>query len=226
MTRTITVCITIFLVLMMLGTTACSGKTYTEAESKQIAEDFVQNEATFVFDGMEETLELTDTAKVENGWQFTYKFDSAQAGYGDRTGQMLAQVITPHTAVITVISGKVTAAVMDGYWDMKTQKALVEVEISLAPIEEVTVSILKSNPAQVSVHIKGGLPSGCTTFHNIEVTREGNTVNIKVSVQQPKDMFCPAIYTIFEKDVNLGTDFTVATTYTLNVNDYTTTFSY
>ena len=38
-------------------------------------------------------------------------------------------------------------------------------------------------------------------------------------------MNCPAIYTWFEKDVNLGTDFAFGTTYTLNVNDYSTTFN-
>ena len=54
--------------------------------------------------------------------------------------------------------------------------------------------------------------------------REGNTVNIKVTVQRPRGVDCPAIYTWFEKDVNLGTDFAFGTTYTLNVNDYSTTF--
>jgi hypothetical protein len=99
-------------------------------------------------------------------------------------------------------------------------------EITLTPIESVTVSLLKSNPAQVNVHIVGGLPDGGTTFNNIEVTREGNTVNIKVTNQRPKDVFYPAVYTTFEKDVNLGTDFQTATTYTLYVNDYKTTFNY
>jgi hypothetical protein len=101
-----------------------------------------------------------------------------------------------------------------------------DVEISPAPIHEVTVSLLKSNPAQVNVHIKGGLRDGCTTFRDITVTRDGATINIEVTVQHPKNVFCPAIYTFFEKDVNLGSDFTIATTYTLNVNDYTTNFTY
>jgi hypothetical protein len=107
-----------------------------------------------------------------------------------------------------------------------SKTATPDVEISLAPIHEVTVSFLKSNPAQVNVHIKGGLRDGCTTFHDIQFTRDGDTINIEVTVQHPKNVFCPAIYTFFEKDVNLGSDFTIVTTYTLNVNDYTTTFNY
>lgn len=96
-------------------------------ESQKIAENFVKNEATFVFDGIPETLKLTATTAVANTpyrWQFTFQFDSRQAGYGDRTGQMLAQVITPHRAVVTVERGKVTGAVMDEKWDMLKQKEL------------------------------------------------------------------------------------------------------
>lgn len=100
------------------------------------------------------------------------------------------------------------------------------VEISLAPIHEVTVTLLKSNPPQINVYIKGGLRDGCTTFNNIEIKREGNVFNIEVTVQHPKDAFCPAIYGYFEKNVNLGSYFTIGTTYTINVNDYTTTYKY
>jgi hypothetical protein len=99
-------------------------------------------------------------------------------------------------------------------------------EISLAPIHEVKVSIMKSNPVQIGVHIQGGLRDGCTTFNAIETTRAGFAVNIKVTTQHPVDVACPALYGYFEKDLNLGSDFTAGSTYTLNVNDYTTTFIY
>jgi hypothetical protein len=175
---------------------------------------------------MTETLELTGTTQTDNGWQFTYEFDSRHAGCGDRTGEMLAQVVTHHAAVITVEEGKVTVAVMDDYWDMKNKGALEDYEISLAPIHEVTVSFMESYPVQVGVHIQGGLRDGCTEFHDIEITRESDTVNITVTVQHPKDKVCPAIYGYFEKYINLGSNFTTGTTYTLNVNDFTTTFTY
>jgi hypothetical protein len=99
-------------------------------------------------------------------------------------------------------------------------------EIDLAPIHEVNVTLLLSNPPQIGVYIKGGLRDGCTKFHNIETTQEGDVVNIKVTTRHPKDVFCPAIYTYFEKNVILGSKFTMGTTYTLNVNDYATTFTY
>jgi hypothetical protein len=101
-----------------------------------------------------------------------------------------------------------------------------EIEISLAPIHEVEVIFMESFPVQVGVYIKGGLRDGCTTFHDTVVTREGNTINIEVTTQHPKDTACPAVYTFFEKNLNIGSNFTAGATYTLEVNDYTTTFLY
>lgn len=57
-------------------------------------------------------------------WTFVFKFESRQAGYGDRTGQLLAEVITPHEAEVTVGCGDVKVAVMDGRWDMLSDKFL------------------------------------------------------------------------------------------------------
>lgn len=98
----------------------------SQEESQEIAWQYVINEPTFVFDGMAETLALvsTTTLKCPYCWEFVYQFDCRQAGYGNRTGHMLAQVITPHTATIVVQEGKVTSAVMDGSWDMMGQKPI------------------------------------------------------------------------------------------------------
>jgi len=102
--------------------------TANQSESEGIARDYVKNCPTFEYDGMEETLELVETEELEgtDSWRFTYEFDSRHAGYGDRTGQVLAQVITPHEAVITVQESEVVSAVMDGKWDMMAQEMLPE----------------------------------------------------------------------------------------------------
>ncbi len=99
-----------------------------------------------------------------------------------------------------------------------------EVEINLAPIHEVDVRFMESFPIQVGVYIKGGLRDGCTTFRDAVVTREGITIKIEVTTQRPKDKICTAIYGYFEKNLNIGSDFTAGVNYTLEVNDYTTTF--
>lgn len=98
----------------------------TEEAARQIAENFVRNSPTFAFDGIVESLELVETLypDIEQAWSFVFHFESRQAGYGDRTGQKLAQVITPHEAMVTVEQGKVKTALMDNKWDMVNQKML------------------------------------------------------------------------------------------------------
>ena len=100
-----------------------------------------------------------------------------------------------------------------------------EKEVRLAPIHEVRVSIAESYPPQVFVYIKGGLSDGCTVFHDLKTERQGKVINIEVTTERPKEAVCTQIYGYFEKNGNLGTDFISAETYTVNVNDKTTTFT-
>lgn len=96
----------------------------TEEQAGEMAGIFVRSSPTFVFDGILGTLELAETLlpDIPNAWAFVFTFESAHAGFGDRTGQVLAQVITPHEAHVTVQNGEVVSAIMDGQWDMLAQK--------------------------------------------------------------------------------------------------------
>ncbi|HEX77373.1 MAG TPA: hypothetical protein G4O03_03050 [Dehalococcoidia bacterium] len=98
----------------------------SQEQSQQIAEDYVRNCPTFAFDGIEETLRLVETITLRCPycWEFVFRFQSRHAGYGDRTGQVLAQVLTTHTARIIVQEGEVIQAVMDDEWDMMQQKPI------------------------------------------------------------------------------------------------------
>ena len=99
-----------------------------------------------------------------------------------------------------------------------------EIEIRPAPIHEVQINIAESYPPQVFIFIKGGLADGCTTFHELTTERTGNTINIKVTTQRPKDAICAQVYGYFEKNVALGSDFNSGETYIVNVNDKTKSF--
>ncbi len=99
-----------------------------------------------------------------------------------------------------------------------------DIEIKPAPIHEVNISFAKSLPPQVIVYIKGGLPDGCTTFRELKTERTDKTVKITVTVQRPKEAICTEIYGFFEKNENLGSDFTRGETYTVIVNDISKTF--
>lgn len=94
-----------------------------------------------------------------------------------------------------------------------------ELEIRLTPIEEVRVNIAESFPVQIFVYIRGGLADSCTTLHEVTTERSGNSINIEVTTQRPRDAICAEVYTTFEENVALGSDFTPGHTYTVNVND-------
>jgi hypothetical protein len=93
----------------------------TEADSREIARAFVENSPTYQFDGFDLAYNQTVVLRCPYCWMFVFEFTSRHAGYGDRTGQVLAQVITPHTASVTVVQGNVTSATLDGTWDMLKQ---------------------------------------------------------------------------------------------------------
>ena len=96
----------------------------SQEQSQKIAEEFLRNSPTFKFDGVEDTLKLVNTAVREKlyCWEFDYEFKCRHAGYGDRSGKILAQVITLHRAMIVVQRGEVIHAMLDGRWDMLDQK--------------------------------------------------------------------------------------------------------
>ncbi|MFP3946855.1 MAG: eight-cysteine-cluster domain-containing protein [Archaeoglobaceae archaeon] len=110
--------------------------TYTEEESKEIARDFVENSPTYQFDGYNLTHKETLYPEVVNCtdcYGFVFEFESRHAGYGNRTGEMLAQVITPHEAHVTVKNGKVATALLDMKWDMIDQTLLEDATETATP---------------------------------------------------------------------------------------------
>jgi hypothetical protein len=110
----------------------------SQEESEEIARNYLLNCPTFRFDGIKDTVELaaTNQAVCPYCWQFVFEFQCRHAGYGDRTGQTLAQVITPHTASITVDQGEVVSAIMDDQWDMMEQK-MIEKDTGLPEPQQV-----------------------------------------------------------------------------------------
>lgn len=99
-----------------------------------------------------------------------------------------------------------------------------DLEVHPAPIHEIEVRIAESFPPQIFVYLKGGLSDSCTSFREVKTNRSGETINIEVTVQRPKNQFCAQVYSFFEKNVALGSDFVSGQTYTVKVNTQTTTF--
>ncbi len=70
---------------------------------------------SFAFDGINDSLRLTGSSILPevDSWEFKLEFNCRQPGHGDRSGRVLAQVITHHEEVILVKKGLVPSAVVD-----------------------------------------------------------------------------------------------------------------
>ncbi len=97
-----------------------------------------------------------------------------------------------------------------------------------APIKSIAVNIAESFPPQYFLVVQAGLSNGCMKQGSYDWKLEGNTVTVDVTVLAPAAgslTACTDDYRIVEKTVALGSDFEPGTTYTVNVNDETTTFA-
>jgi hypothetical protein len=104
------------------------GSAHNASErAAELAREFLVGAPTFSFDGIPETLNVTEIRIMESfpvQYVVVIDFDSRHAGYGDRTGQALAQVITGHIAEVKVVSDNVVSAILDGQWDEIAQRML------------------------------------------------------------------------------------------------------
>lgn len=94
-----------------------------------------------------------------------------------------------------------------------------------APIDRLEVVLRESNPPQVSLKVTAGLPSGCAQKDSHSVSRAGDTITVTVLNTMPKgNPICTMIYGQYDLSIDLGSSFAPGTTYTVRVNDKTTTF--
>lgn len=96
-----------------------------------------------------------------------------------------------------------------------------------APIDAMDILVRESFPPGYTAKITSGLPSGCARFHEAKITgRSGTTITISVTNTVPADpeTICTDIYGYHETNLDLGQDFVSGQTYTVRVNDKTTTF--
>jgi hypothetical protein len=94
-----------------------------------------------------------------------------------------------------------------------------------APIDRLEVLIRESDPPQVTLSLTAGLPSGCAQRDSYSVVRTGDTITVTVLNSMPTDNpVCTMIYGSYDLNIDLGRDFRAGATYTVKVNDKTTTF--
>jgi hypothetical protein len=120
---------------------------YSENQSVYIATQWLRTSETYGYDGMEETIELLDveTAEASNSYYITLRFTSRNAGYGDRTGEMVATVLTEHTVEVLVSQGEIVSAITDGVYDELTG-TMIETPSQVEEAEDIALEWLRNAP--------------------------------------------------------------------------------
>lgn len=100
----------------------------------------------------------------------------------------------------------------------------VNLERSLANVEELDLLILESFPVQVHAVISGILPDGCTTLDEISASRDGNRFSILLVTAHDASAPCTEAEVPFEETVVLDVLDLAAGTYQVDANGVTDSF--
>ncbi len=114
--------------ILIAGCLQSTSQTYTKEEAVETAKEFLASSPTYKWDGENMKVVEVLTLRCPYCWSVVIEFQSRHGGYGDRTGKIVTQVITPHTARVVVKEGRVISAVLDDKWDEMKQEMLVHSE--------------------------------------------------------------------------------------------------
>lgn len=100
--------------------------TCKQEQAVALTEQFIRNTPTFSFDGITDSIKKMKVDTPDNGqtWQLTYLFKCKHAGHGDRSNQVLAEVITEHSVQVTIQGCRIVTAICDKNYDLLTNKQL------------------------------------------------------------------------------------------------------
>ena len=103
----------------------------------------------------------------------------------------------------------------------------VAVVAGKARVESIEILILESFPVQVMVLARGNLPDGCTRIDRIEKGRdvEKRILWVEMTTARPRDALCTQALVPFEENIALDVLGLPASTYTVDVNGVTGTFT-
>jgi hypothetical protein len=122
----------------------------------------------------------------------TLAFECRHAGYGDRTGEVLIQVITSHEIRIALSAGVIGSAIIDDEWDELIQRPVTVVSIiSPDTAKDIAVQYVKqefheledaSIPHEWAV--ANLTPGGLLGFTKLEFTGNGWCIEVSYPVVQ------------------------------------------
>jgi hypothetical protein len=136
----------LILVSLIVPTSIYTLQSQPVIDPKDIAINFIRDAPTFSFDGIVTTLKVVGHVQLKSNpiqHLVTLSFTCLHSGHGDRTGRPTLQVLTPHTAMVTVVEGKVTSAVLDDRWDELSQELI---PITKEVVTKIALDWLRSSP--------------------------------------------------------------------------------
>jgi hypothetical protein len=181
-------------------------RSLDESQIQALAETWIREAPTYKYDGS--GLVLVNYVQQESypvRHVLTYNFTSSHAGYGDRSDQVTAPVITNHTIKVTIIDGTVDSAIIDGVWDEMGQFMIgSELAYSYQPkmCEKTPWQVWEENSGRVYIRAPTDeeiIKSYYITVYSIEV-RNVKKIQLGTVSCQACDV-CPETYK-FELTVN------------------------
>ena len=175
-------------------------------EIQRMALDFLINGPTFSFDGIMDSIKVIDIYTMESFPEqhvVIISFDTLHAGWGDREGTFVAQVVTPHVIKITIVEGKVVSAVIDDKWDELKQEVIVpdELLLPMKACETAVRYVLENHPELGEVEAPSlwvtemATPNGLVGSATLRYLSEGWNVTVKFPIVQYPDYSVEIWYT-------------------------------
>jgi inhibitor of cysteine peptidase len=96
-------------------------------------------------------------------------------------------------------------------------------QIGIAPVEKVQAVVVSTDPLRVEATVVGYLPDGCTELGDMTQEWEGDTLYVTLTTKRPAGMACITMITPFEQVIPIDVSGITAGTYTIQVNDISTT---
>ena len=100
-----------------------------------------------------------------------------------------------------------------------------EVITGTAMIDNVDLLLLESFPLQMTAHITGNYPDGCTGLGTVTQERVENIITITVETTRPADMMCTQALVPFAENVSVDIHGLLAGEYSVIVNGVEATFT-
>jgi hypothetical protein len=162
-------------------------------EAVEMAIMFLKKGPTFSFDGVPDSIEVIDVIAAESypiQYFITIAFECSQAGYGDREGQILAQVITAHEIRIALSDSVIGSAIIDNSWDELIQRP-VTVGMGISPEHAKDIAVqhvkdeyheLEKAPIPHEWTVSNLTPEGLVGTTTLEFSGAGWTVKVHYPV--------------------------------------------